>query len=337
MLRKLIIIVTMVVLIFFIGTMGYYIIEKDSLNMSLFEAFYLSVITITTIGFGEIPGPLSTEGRILTICISLSGMGILLYSMSLLTSFIVEGHLKNLLFKRKMQKMVAKMENHYIVCGSTIKTEYISQELRGTKHDFVVVGNDEAFLEQLSTKYPGTKYVVGDISDDDIMLECGIMRAKGILTAQKTDQANIFTIITARRLNPALRIVSLAHEEKSIEKLKYAGADAVISGNFIGSMRMVSEMIRPVAVDFLDEMLKDRKKNWRIEQAIIQQGSSLVGKSLREANLAEKGKILILAILDGQRNYNFIPPADTCFTVGDTVILLGPNTAVTHVKKLAGN
>lgn len=335
MVRKLAFITSVVILIFLVGTLGYYFIEKQHLDMSLFDAFYLTVITITTIGFGEIAGPLSVEGRILTICLALSGMGTLLYGMSQITSFLIEGHLKNLLFRRKMNRMVANMENHYIVCGANLKINYICQELTGTKHEFVVVDSNEDFLGHLAQEFPGLRYIVGDVSDDDVMIQCGIMKANGLLTAQETDQDNLFTIITARRLNPGLRIISLAHGEKSIEKLKYAGADGVISSNLIGSLRMVSEMIRPVAVDFLDEMLKDRKKNWRIEQAVIKDSSPLLGKSLREAKLSDKGKILILAIVNENREYNFIPDADTCFASGSTIIFLGPNTAIANVKKLA--
>lgn len=335
MVKKMILIVILVIFIFIAGTVGYYFIEKQNLNMTIFDAFYLTVITLTTIGFGEIPGALSTNGRILTICLALSGMGTLLYSISQVTSFFIEGHLKNLLSRRRMSKMVSKMENHYIVCGSNLKSRYICAELSRTNNPFVLVDTDEKFLEELTDEFENMKYVVGDVSDDDVMVECGVMKAKGLLTAQATDQDNLFSIISARRLNPGLRIISLAHEEKSIEKLKYAGADAVISSNFIGSLRMVSEMIRPVAVDFLDEMLKDQKKNWRIEQAIIEKQSPLIGKSLREANLSDKGKVLILAIVDENKEYDFIPAANTCFTAGSTIICLGPNTAISNIKKLA--
>ena len=178
-------------------------------------------------------------------------------------------------------------------------------------------------------------FIEGDVSRDDVLLACGIERARGIISALESDQDNLFTVITARRLNPDLRIVSVAIAEATIPKLRYAGADSVVSPNFIGSLRMVSEMIRPAAVTFLDVMLKDKEKNWRIEEATLCGGCRICDMELGEAMIREKTGVLVLGIRKpGTEDYIYNPPRNTVLEAGDTLVILGSIDQITELKNV---
>ena len=335
--NKLLRIAFLLLLIFGAGTVGYYLIEGPAQGMTPFDAFYLTVITLTTIGFGEIPGDLSIPGRVLTIFLAFGGMGTMLYAVSTVTAFLVEGQLRDLIRRRQMNKRIEKLEGHYIVCGSGLIAGYIVAELGRTNNPFVVVDGNEEQLKKLAGDKPDINYVAGDVSVDQVLIDCGIERARGVISALPSDQDNIFTIITARRLNPALRIISVAVAESSIEKLRYAGADGVVSPNFIGSMRMVSEMIRPAAVGFLDAMLKDRKGDWRVEEARLTEGCRLCGMQLGAAMIKEKAGVLVLAIQKpGSSDYIYNPPRDAMLEAGDTLVVLGSQDQVASLRKIVG-
>ncbi len=333
--NKLLRIVLLLLFIFTAGTVGYWLIEGQAQGMTPFDAFYLTVITLTTIGFGEIPGELSIPGRVLTICLALGGMGTMLYAVSTITAFLVEGQLRDLIRRRKMNKRIEKLGSHYILCGSGLIARYIANELKSTRNPFVAVDSDKDALEKLAGDDPEINYVIGEVSDDAVLIDCGIERARGVISALPSDQDNIFTIITARRLNPKLRIVSVAVAEQSIEKLRYAGADGVVSPNFIGSMRMVSEMIRPAAVGFLDVMLKDKGGHWRIEEARVEAGCRICGRRLGEAMLKEKAGVLVLGIRKPKAaDYIYNPPRDIELEGDDTLVVLGSQEQVAALKAM---
>ena len=332
---KLIQIVALLAAIFAVGTVGFSLIEGPHQRMSPFEAFYLTAITITTIGFSEIPGELSTPGRVLVVLLAFSGIGTLLYAVSNVTAFFVEGQLRDLIRRRKMEKRIEKLRDHYIVCGSGLVARYLVDERRRTRNPFAPVDDAGARLEKLAGGDRETNYVAGDVADDEVLVACGVERARGLLAALESDLDNLFAVITAHRLNPELRIVSLAVAEASIPKLRYAGADGVVSPNFIGSMRMVSEMIRPAAVGFLDVMLKDKHKNWRIEEATLHEGCRLCGRGLGEAMINEKAGVLVLGLRrPGSEDYVYNPPRDTTLEAGDTVVVLGSMDQIAALRQL---
>jgi voltage-gated potassium channel len=330
--RKLLQIVASLGTLLGLGTFGLYLVESAHQEITLFDALFMVAITISTVGYGEYPGPMSTEGRIFLMLVMFFGAGVLVYATSTITAFIVEGHLRDLLSKRRMERMIDKMKGHYIVCGSGLMIRYISTELQRTRNQFLVVDTDEKDLKGLAQDIHGLVYHIGDVTDDDTLRHCGIDRARGLITAQGSDQENLYTIITARRLNKEMRIISSALSEASIDKLKYAGADSVVSANFIGSMRLVSEMIRPAAVSFLDVMLKDKEKNWRIEEAKLRPGSGLIGKTLAEIGI----NVLVLAVKPPEEgDWNYIPQSGTVMKEHDTLVVLGDADRIGELKTAA--
>ncbi|MDA8240081.1 MAG: potassium channel protein [Nitrospiraceae bacterium] len=299
------------------GTGGYVIME----GWPPLDALYMTVITISSVGFMEVH-PLSDKARIFTVFLILCGSGILIYAVSILTAFIVEGELTDVLRRRKMNNRIALLDRHYIVCGADLTGRYAIEELVKTKKPFVVIEKDREKVRRLSEQ--GTLYIEGDATHDGILLKAGIAKAKGLVTALHSDAENLFVVITAKRLNPALRVISKAVEEESEQKIRMVGADGVVMPDFIGGLRMVSEMVRPSVVNFLDIMLRARDKTVRVEEIVIEPHSPFAGKVLSETGLHEMEDMSIVALKGGTGDaYTFNPSRATVLGEGHVLIVMG--------------
>jgi len=242
--------------ILLIGTLGFMLIEKWPFLNSL----YTTVVTLATVGYGDFT-PKSPAGKTFTIFLILSGMSLLLYSVTTITSFFVEGELSQVLRERKMLKKISLLTGHYIVCGVGKTGSYIVSELLKTKRDFVVIDKNKDVLQ----KYENCLCIAGDANDEEILKNAKIETADGLFAVLPTDEEILFLIITARGLNPNLKIVARGIKDSSAGKLRSAGANSIIQPNRIGGMRMVSEMVRPAVVSFLDKMLRKARMTcvWR--------------------------------------------------------------------------
>lgn len=311
-----------------IGTLGYSQLE----GWTLFDALYMTVITVGTIGYGE-THELHTTGRVFTIFLILGGLGAVGYAFSSVTAFIVEGELKDVLRRRKMLSQIHALKGHYVVCGGGAVGRTIMTELAKTQRPFVAIEKDTDKAAHLKEK--GWLVVKGDALTDEVLLEAGIERAKGLFCTLSDDRDNSFVAISARGLSPNVRIVSQLHDEAVREKLHRSGADASVSSGHIGGLRMASEMIRPVAVGFLDYMIRDRKATYRFEDVIVPEGSPLAGQPLSAIKGAEGGAALVVAIRDGGHN-EINPAADEKIHAGQNLVVLGTVEQVRALKdKLA--
>ena len=233
------------------GTAGYKLLGGP--EWSLLDAIYMTIITLTTVGFEEVKDLSGNPyARILTIFIILFGMGSILFVVSTVTGFILEGELTNVFGRRKMLKEISILKNHFIVCGIGDIGSTVVKELIQTKRNFVVVDTDSEKLEKLSAMEK-ILYINDDATNDEALVNAGVHEAQGLITILPDDKDNLFVTLTAKQLNPNLRIVSKGVDEHTIKKLKMAGADSVVLSNSIGGLRMVSELIRPAAVSFLDK------------------------------------------------------------------------------------
>ena len=258
----------------------------------------MTVITVATIGYGEVHN-LTPQARVFATVYIIICLGTIAYAVSSITAFIVEGELKNLLGRRKMEKTINRLHDHYIVCGSDETAQTVIRELLLTGKKFVVVEAARGLDRTLGLgDFP---HVQGDPTDDDVLLKAGVERARGILMSLPTDEANLFAAITARSLNPQIRIVAKALDVQSHKKIVKAGADSVISPTFIGGMRMVSEMIRPAATTFLDQMLRERERVLRVDEITIPAGSPLAGKSIADMRLDERTGAFLVAVNPADR------------------------------------
>lgn len=234
-----------------------------------------------------------------------------------------------------MEKEIAKLKDHYIVCGSDETAQTIIQELVLTQKPFVVVEPLQEKIDRFST-LGNILFVQGDPTEDSALVQAGIERAKGILLSLPSDEANLFVSISARSLNPDIRIVAKGTDVKSHNKMFKAGSDAVVSPSFIGGMRMVSEMIRPAAVTFLDMMLREREKILRVEEIRVKKGSSLAGKTLEEAGVERETLSLLVAIRKaGSNKYHFNPSKKTEIEEDDVLVLIAAPEIVRDIEKMA--
>lgn len=325
---------TVFIAVFIIGVAGFKIIGGP--EWSLLDSLYMTVITLSTVGYEEVVDiSANPAARIFAIVFIVTCLGTIAFAVSSITSFIVEGELKNVLGRKKMEKEIAKLKDHYIVCGTDETAQTIIQELILTKKKFVVIEPLKEKIDKFSAE-ENILFVNGDPTEDDVLLSAGIEKARGILLSLPTDEANLFVTLTARSLNHRIRIVTKGIDLKSHKKMVKAGSDSVISPTFIGGMRMVSEMIRPAVATFLDMMLRERERVLRFEEVLVKKESPLVGKTIEEARLEEKTNALLVAIRRaGRKDYEFNPSKDTAIQENDTLILIATPDMVMEIEKLA--
>lgn len=312
----------LLVIIFCTGVIGYRLIGGP--EHGWLGAIYMTVITLTTVGYGEIiavsPDPWA---QVFTVILLLTGVSTFVLFFSHITAFIVEGTLDRVLWKRKMKKAIEQLCGHYIVCGFGNTGEHIVHELLATERLCVVIDSDEEALRRLYERaerpYPA---VVGDATDDDTLKRAGVERAQGLIACTPTDKDNLIIVMSARLLNPALRIVSRCVDQRVEEKIRKAGADAVVSPDFIGGMRIVSEMVRPTVVSFLDIMLRDRDRRLRVESVQLAPHSALIGLSIDQIRRRLPADVLLLALALGKEHWEYNPPGDRCVEAGMELIVM---------------
>jgi voltage-gated potassium channel len=259
----------------------------------------MTVITIATIGFSEVIDIAGNVGaRVFTMFIAVAGIGVLAYLVTNLTAAIVEGELTKSFRRRRMEKLAAKAREHYIVCGVGWAGLHIINELRETKRSHVIIDLNRSKIDKSLEAMSGEVFIEGDATDNDTLLKAGIDRATGIFAVTGDDNQNLVIALTARQLNPAVRVVAQCNETKNTEKIRKAGADAVVSPGYISGMRMASEMVRPTVVTFLDKMLRGKDENLRVEEVPVP--ASLVGKALSAINWRSFPRTLLLAVKKGE-------------------------------------
>jgi voltage-gated potassium channel len=327
MLRRLRLALVLLILIFVSGITGYVLIE----GWSFFDSLYMTVITIATVGYEEVK-PLTLYGRIFTIFLIVFGMGILLFCISTFTAFFVEGELNEILRRRKMDKHISKLRNHYIVGGIGRIGNHIIDELLKTERPFVAIDKTEDVCKVLNEK--GIAYIKGDATSTAVLKAANAQHARGIFCSLHTDADNLLLIITAKGINPKLKTVAKADEDESEEKMRKAGADGVVLTKFIGGMRMISEMVRPETVTFLDKMLKSDEGIFRVEDIIVNFDSPWNGKTLKSLKLEEIKGVTIVAVKKADK-YIFNPSEDEELKSGDALIFIGETKQVREIKKLA--
>lgn len=318
------------VVVLVVGTIGFWLVGGR--QHSIIDAFYMTVITISTIGFAEIIDLSGNPaGRAFTILIALAGIGILFYIITSFTALIVEGQLTDVFRRRRMEKKAKNYKDHYIICGIGLLGSYIANELQATRQPFVIVDTSEENLNKALEIFDGCVAIAGDATDNDVLLKTGIETAKGLFAVTNHDNKNIVISLTAKQLNPNLRIVARCNETRNSEKLQQAGANAVVSPNYIGGLRMASEMIRPTVVSFLDIMLRDKEKNLRIEE--IPLPDSFAGKPISVLELKKYPAILLLAVrTEGDWIYN--PPDNYVIEPKSILIFLATPKERSDIEKI---
>ena len=331
--RRLGIAIAALVSVIAIGTIGYAVIGAG--EHGLVDAIYMTVITLTTVGFGEIIDMTNNPaGRIFTVLLLLVGMGIVAYSIPLMAAFVIEGQLSHTFLRRRMLKRVAQMTNHYVVCGDTPAAAYVAAELVRTGRDVVLAGiaEDSTILdyEHLS----GIPNVSGDPSDDAVLTSAKVQSAEGLVACMESDKDNVFVVLTARRLARGLRIVA-ASERMDVEpKLRAAGADAVVCASQIGGLRIASELVRPKVVSFLDKMLRDKRSSLRVEEVCVPHITRSTPISLSSGKIDEVvGAVLLAVQREGSDEFEFDPPSDTPLESGMVLVVMADAEGRAKIEK----
>jgi voltage-gated potassium channel len=309
------------------GITGYMLIE----GWSLLDAVYMIVTTLLTIGFQEVH-PLSAAGRVFTMIIALAGVCTALYAGGQVVETIVEGEILGYRRKKKMEKQIKEMRDHYIVCGFGRTGHQIADEFDAAKIPFVVIDRKQDTAKELAPR--GIPHIIGDVISDENLEQAGIQQAKGLISAVDSDVANVYVTLSARALNPGLYIVARASELDTEKKLLMAGANRVISPYYISGKRMAAWAIRPVTSDFLDMVMHGGSLEFTLSEVAVADDSSLLNKTLAEAEIRDKSGALVLAIRKQAGTFNLQPHAASRIERGDIFVVIGTQEQVGLLEKM---
>ena len=311
------------------GTVGLVLIE----GWSLLDALYMAVITVSTVGYGEIM-PLSPEGKAFVIVYIIIGVGAFLYIISKTAEYIVAGHLQGVLGRKKMLKQIDRLKDHYIICGFGRVGLQVASEFEGEGFDFVVVDDNPEAIEKCRAH--GYLYVEGCASDDDVLKAAGILRAKGLVAAVDSDAENVYVTLSAKSLKEDIYIVARASNDEAEGKLLRAHADRVISPYTIGGRRLARMLIRPNVVEFLDVVMHSENTALFMEEIEVKKGSPLAGLTVGEAKARCVAGANILAMKKaGDRRVLPSPEAGMVINTGDLLIAMGTREQLDELERLS--
>ncbi|HGA0511387.1 potassium channel protein [Bacillus pacificus] len=295
-----------------LGTLGFMTIEE----ISLFQAFWMTMITVLTVGYGDAI-PVTQAGKVFALLIIPVGVGIVTYAIGVVAAMIIEGNLFHAVRRKKMDKQIAQLQNHIIVCGCGRVGLQVVHELQEKKIPFVVVDKDESILEKEKLLY-----VHGDATEDQVLHHAGISKAAGLVAIVANDAENVFITLTARGLNDAIKIVARAEKPETEDKLKRAGANKVINPSSMAGIHIAKGIANPLTVHYIDTVLYGVEQSFVIEEIAVGEGSILANKSLLESDVRNQFDVTILAIL---RNGNVIhnPTGQEKLQEHDMIIVFG--------------
>jgi voltage-gated potassium channel len=309
-----------------VGVIGYMGIA----GLGFIDALYMTVTTISTVGFREVT-PLGPAGQVFTIALIVSGIGIVFYSATLVARDLIEGELRRGFGRRQVERQIARTSGHIIVCGYGRMGRSVCRELAAKPAPFVVIDRDAEAVRHAETD--GYLSVAGDASEDDVLRAAGITRAQGLVAALSTDAANVYVVLTARELNPQLLIVARAEDERSERKLLHAGANRVVLPYAISGHRMAHALLRPAVLDVIDLATHYRNLELQIEEVAVADGTFCAGRSLQESGLREELGLIVIAIKKPDDTTQFNPTAETRIEAGDRLVLMGPVENLREIER----
>jgi voltage-gated potassium channel len=306
------------------GALGYMFLE----NWDFMDALYMTVITIATVGYGEVH-PVSAYGRIFTMVLILLGVGYFLYVAGNIIQFLVEGRIRLVLGRRKLDTQINKLKGHYIICGYGRIGRVLARFLTARYIDVVVIERNQSRVAKMDED--GVLYLVGEATDEAILEKAGIQRAKGLITAVATDADNVFLVLIANQLNPKLFIVARAGQNAAKKTLLAAGADKVISPYDLGARRMAHAILRPTVIRFLEMAFADESVDIQIEEIRVGPNSRMVGLTLKDSGIRQDYDLMIMVIRQSDDSMRFNPKADTLIEAGDVMVVVG---SAKNIKRL---
>ncbi len=325
--RKIITTVLLFILVLLMGTCGYVIFE----GRGFWESMYLTIITVTTVGYGDIV-PNHPAGKVFTSFLAFTGVGFVLYSVGKITESMVEGGLKDILEKRKMSQHVARLKDHYIICGFGRIGQVICELLEENKRPFTVIENHPESIKNVRQK--GYLILEGDASDDSVLLQAGIEKARGLIAVVGSDADNLYITLSSRGLNRNLFILARSSGAPGVDtKLMRAGASKVISPYYIGARRMAQLIVRPTVIDFIDLTMHAGELGLRLEELLVSEQATFAGKTLVNSGLRKKYDVIVVAIKRRQGKMLFNPRPETVIQPGDILVVLGEHDQIKAIER----
>jgi len=303
-----------------IGTFGFMLIE----DYTFLDAVYMTIITISTVGYGEVR-QLEDDGHVFVILLIVSGIAVVGYTLTGLGRVVVEGSLQRHLGRRKMMREIDQLRGHVIVCGHGRVGRTICEELHAERLPFVVIDRDADQAEALERK--GYRVIVGDATEDEILLQAGVLRARGLVAVASRDVDNLYITLSAREMcaaeNPGLLIVSRASDQRELRKIRSAGADEVISPYAIGGVRMAQALTRPAVYEVTDLLTRSGGMELGLEDVLLRDDSRLAGRALRDSNLRQDFNVIIIGVKKPGGELVFNPGPEHVLEAGDELVVLG--------------
>lgn len=331
--RRLLGAVTILVGMLLMGGLAYWLLGHGRWTYS--ECVYMTTITLTTVGFGELPHMSEVPGaRLLTGIVAAFGVGAVAYAQGNVTVLIFEGAFGEAYRRRRMEKSIARLRGHVVVAGAGATGRHVVEELYATKTQFVVIDQNESSMKRISEDFceGNLLYVLGDATDDHALIAAGVRHARGVVAALTDDRDNVFVTLSARSLNPNARIVSKVIDDPTEAKMMKAGASSVVSPTQIGGRRIASELLRPTVNEFFDQMFRDNR-TLRLEEVTVTPGSTCVGKALKDTLIRKETRLLVIAV-KSKDTFVYNPEPDLVLEVGHTLIVMGEVASVVKLRKL---
>lgn len=325
-LKRILILAGVLIFIVIAGTAGFMLLE----GYRILDAFYLSVVLISTVGLGAAPA--SAGGKILSVALIASGVGTLFYAFATFIEFLVGGYLADLLEERSMKKKISELSGHYLICGYGRVGEQVAREFDRAAVEFVVVDSNPESIERC--KEHGHLHIEGDAADDDVLHHAGVTRASGLVACVDSDADNVFVTLSARVIAPELLIVARANSEESRGKLEKAGANKVVSPYAIGGREMATMMLKPMISDYLDVVTGGGELELRVEQFKLPGDSPVLGKSIRQLEIRKQTGAAVLAVRKPGNPFNTNPDPDAALEENDILITVGTPSEIQSLEKL---
>lgn len=325
--RKAALFVLLFVLVNALGTAGYMVIS----GWSFLDSLYMTVITVATVGYMEVE-PLTPAGRIFTMLLIVMGVGVFFYIGGATIQVLVEGKVRQVLGRRRLEKKIEKLKDHYIICGYGRIGSVLCRQLKEGGVPLVVVEKDERYVPQMDAE--GLLYVLGDATEEESLAHAGIDRAKGLVATLGNDAADVFLVLSARQMAPRLFILARAQQAASTRKLRAAGADKVISPHELGARRMATGILRPNVTDFIELTFADPKNDIQMEELPVSPQSKLAGVTLAESAIRKNLNLIIIAIKKSDGTMLFNPSFDSRLFPGDTMITVGRKDKLERLEKI---
>lgn len=311
-----------------LGTAGYMTIE----GWSFLDALYMTAITLSTVGYGEVHD-ISPSGRVFSVIFIFAAVSFTFYLAGSIIQFMMEGRIREILGRRKLEKGIQNLKGHYVICGYGRVGSSICEELSASgRTGVIVVDRDPDAVSALEEG--GIYHIAGEATDEENLIKAGVERAAGLVAALKTDSDNVYVSLTARELNPDILIIARAGEKKSEKKLLSAGATKVVSPYRMGGHRIAQMIVRPTVTDFLELTMMDEGRKIQMEEMPVKGSSRLIGVALQDSGIRKDLNLIIVAVRNPSGEMLYNPSSETKLAGGDTVVVIGEKENLTKLEKI---